>query len=278
MIHSIIMMDTLPDDVLVKISITVAGLCGAGDFWALSHSSRRLYSLLVGSQTTIQTVLHHGSQKLHRSLLLPQQDDSKRTIQNVVVESIPQLHRYECLRDLKLLHETKILGIAGRSSNSGSVQVFDALDLHGCLQALSERIPVINLGTTKQSSTSNAAIPFYVSKTKHYLHHDFCFRWQTVYEVLWKHLYLRSTKTNHNHSSSSSSSCNWISLCSFDNNHERIMVRSWNEPSLSSQHHEPMVVARKGSGWIEVFFQMSTSVPKCIELFPQHQHQGYFNR
>ena len=268
-------MDTLPDDVLVKISITVASLCGAGDFWALSHSSRRLYSLLVGSQTTIQTVLHHGSQKLHRSLLLPQQDDSKRTIHNVVVvESIPQLHRYERLRDLKLLHETKILGIAGRSSNSSSVQVFDALDLHGCLQALSDRIPLINLGTTKQSS-NNAAIPFYISKTKHYLHHDFCFRWQTVYEVLWKHLYLRSTKTNHNHNSSSS--CNWISLCSFDNNQERILVRSWNEPlSLSSQQstNEPMVVARKGSGWIEVFFQMSTSVPKRIELFPQHQHQG----
>ncbi len=257
-----IMLDTLPDDVLVKISITVANLCGAGDFLALSHTSRRLYSLLLESHTTVQSVLHLGSQKLHRSLRLPNTQHK-----GLVVESIPQLQLYENLQELKLANETKILGIAGRSGSG--VEIFDAVDLHWCLQALSERIPVVHLAQPcSPKTTTNDSANYYIRKTKHYLHHDFCFRWQTVYEVLWKHLYNRSTAKG--------ASFEWMSICSFDANDEQILVRCWNATSddskLSLSANEPMgVVARKGAGWVEVFLRMNTHAPNYIDRFPNQE-------
>lgn len=64
-------MDSLPDDVLVAIGITVAKLCRAEDMLELSNASKRFKGLFVESEETLNKILWIRNSKIHRSLALP---------------------------------------------------------------------------------------------------------------------------------------------------------------------------------------------------------------
>ena len=173
-------LESLPDDVLVAIGLSVAKLCGARDYLALSKTSNRLQHLLVDSHETVHEILRFKTAWMHRSLALPswcnnsknnsksrqsrcRQTTTRSAAPAVVAQSLEQLQVYESLESLELLEEHRILGIVGCSTNNRSssggaednnpnsniVEIYDTWDLHRCLgmvmRAMERNLPTVVL-------------------------------------------------------------------------------------------------------------------------------------
>ena len=179
------------------------------------------------------------------------------------VQSLEQLRVYEHLEPLLLQEERKILGVVGYSSinnTNKNVEIFDVLDLHRCLVAVTEKIPAStvvldnravtkNLYSNANANTTTTTISPYIQKAKHYLYHDSYFCWQAVYRVLLEHLTKLGSKTI----------IDWISRCSTVRSGDRFAIRCWKnqriEPfpsskskSNSNNNKTPRFVARRGAG------------------------------
>ncbi len=101
--------EMLPDAILVRIGISVAELCGLGDFRSLSLTSKHFYGLLMDSKETVTI------SEIIRIRTIEEEESSNNKIwlpsyslRPLRLRTLQQLALYESLKKLNLLSENRL--------------------------------------------------------------------------------------------------------------------------------------------------------------------------
>ncbi len=101
--------EMLPDAILVRIGISVAELCGLGDFLSLSLTSKHFYGLVMDSKETVTI------SEIIRIRTIEEEESSNNKIwlpsyslRPLRLRTLQQLALYESLKKLNLLSENRL--------------------------------------------------------------------------------------------------------------------------------------------------------------------------
>jgi hypothetical protein len=235
------LLESLPDDVIVRIGTSVAKLCGIQDLVFLSRASKRLKKILVDSQENLTEIIRVRTLG-GCSMQLPSSSPATPMTQNI--STLEQLAFYEIVAGHNLLEENRIIGTIGCHNEDDIIEIFDTINLHFCLnlvvlalEKLLPRFPSFTVvldahcGTEVINNNDNNNS----ERTDAYYHG--CKVHKTIRDNL-----------SHNDNNSNIND---------DDMDDRFLIRPWGRrvaKRASTSEHPHGGLAQKGKGWVDVFF------------------------